>query len=96
MAGGARRQHRRRSFPTSSQRRRRQRVFFNPVIEVRRSIGPGVHDRLEAAAFAGGEIDTEDWARAAVHLPFPTRILNVRHRDIRSGESWDLSVRGDH
>ena len=84
------------SAATPEQRRRRQRVFFNPVIEVRRSIGQGVHDRLEAAAFAGGEIDTEDWARAAVHLPFPTRILSVRHRDIRSGESWDLRVRGDH
>ena len=80
---------------TPGQRRRRQRVFFNPVIELRRSIGQGVHDRLEAAVFADGVIDPADQARTGYHFPFPTRILSVRHRDVRSGESWDLSGRGD-
>jgi hypothetical protein len=84
------------SAATAEQRRRRQRVFFNPAIEARRRIGQGVHDRLEAAAFADGQIDAVDAARAAAHMPFPTRVLSVRHRDVRPGESWDLSVRGDH
>ena len=78
------------------QRRRRQQVFFNPVIELRRSIGQGVHDRLEAAVFADGTIDPADEARTGCHFPFPTRILSVRHRDVRSGQTWDLSVRGEH
>lgn len=82
------------SAATPGQRRRRQQVFFNPVIELRRSIGQGVHDRLEAAVFADGTIDPADEARAGHHFPFPTRILSVRHRDVRSGQSWDLSVRG--
>jgi hypothetical protein len=81
---------------TPGQRRRRQQVFFNPVIELRRSIGQGVHDRLEAAVFADGTIDPADEARTGYHFPFPTRILSVRHRDVRSGGSWDLSVRGEH
>jgi len=81
---------------TPEQRRRRQQVFFNPVIGLRRGIGQGVHDRLEAAVFADGTIDPADRARAGRHIPFPTRILSVRHRDVRSGESWDLSVRGGH
>ena len=84
------------SAATPGQRRRRQQVFFNPAIALRRSIGQGVHDRLEAAAFADGTIDPADQARAGYHFPFPTRILSVRHRDVRSGESWDLSVRGGH
>jgi hypothetical protein len=81
---------------TSGQRRRRQQVFFNPVVALRRAIGQGVHDRIEAAVFADGAIDAADDARTGHHFPFPTRILSVRHRDVRSGESWDLSVRGDH
>ena len=81
---------------TPGQRRRRQQVFFNPVVELRRSIGQGIHDRIEAFVFADGTIDPADEARTAHHFPFPTRILSVRHRDVRSGESWDLSVRGDH
>ena len=83
------------SAATPGQRRRRQQVFFNPVIELRRSIGQGVHDRLEAAVFADGTIDPADEARTGYHFPFPTRILSVRYRDVRSGESWDLSVRGE-
>ena len=81
---------------TPGQRRRRQQVFLNPVVELRRSIGQGVHDRLEAAVFADGTVVPEDEARTGYHFPFPTRILSVRHRDVGSGESWDLSVRGDH
>ncbi|MFI5068667.1 MAG: hypothetical protein ACHP9Z_32465, partial [Streptosporangiales bacterium] len=84
------------SAATPGQRRRRQQVFFNPVIELRRSIGQGVHDRLEAAVFADGTIDPGDQARTGYHFPFPARILSVRHRDVRSGQSWDLSVRGEH
>jgi len=81
---------------TAGQRQRRQQVFFNPVVALRRSIGQGVHDRIEAAVFADGTIDPADEARTGHHFPFPTRILSVRHRHVRSGESWDLSVRGDH
>jgi len=81
---------------TPGQRHRRQQVFFNPVIELRRSIGQGVHDRLEAVVFADGTVDPADQARTGYHFPFPTRILSVRHRDVRSGQSWDLSVRGEH
>jgi hypothetical protein len=81
---------------TPGQRRRRQEVYFGPAIAIRRTIGQGVHDRLEAAVFADGTADPADVARAARHLPFPTRILSVRHRHVRSGECWDLSVRGEH
>ncbi len=83
------------SAATPGQRGQRARLFFNPVIEIRRSLGQGVHDRLEAAAFAGAEISPADEARAAAHFPFPTRILSVRYRTVRAGETWDLSVRGD-
>jgi len=81
---------------TPGQRQRRQQVFFNPVVALRRSIGQGVHDRIEAAVFADGPVDPADEARTGRHFPFPTRILSVRHRHVRSGESWDLSVRGEH
>jgi len=54
------------SAATPGQRRRRQQVFFNPVIELRRSIGQGVHDRLEAAVFADGTIDPADQARTGL------------------------------
>jgi hypothetical protein len=81
---------------TPGQRRRRQLVFFNPVIQIRGRLGQGVHDRLEAAVFADGEIDPEDEGRGIRHFPFPTRILSVRHRQVHSGESWDLSIRGEH
>jgi hypothetical protein len=81
---------------TPGQRARRQRVFFSPAIEVRRSLGQGIHDRLEAAIFADGVIDPADEARAAAHFPFPTRILSVRDKTVRAGERWDLSVRGEH
>ena len=53
---------------TPEQRRRRQAVFFGPTIAIRRSIGQGVHDRLEAAVFADGQISGEDEARAAVTM----------------------------
>jgi hypothetical protein len=84
------------SAATPEQRRRRQEVYFGPPIAIRRSIGQGVHDRLEAAVFADGPVDPADEARAARHLPFPTRILSVRHRDVGKEECWDLSVRGEH
>ena len=83
------------SAATPEQRRRRQEVYFSPPIAIRRSIGQGVHDRLEAAVFADGQVDPADEARAARHFPFPTRILSVRHRDVAE-ECWDLSVRGEH
>ncbi len=79
---------------TPGQRGRRQQAFFSPAIEVRRSLGQGVHDRLEAAIYADGAIDPADEARSAAHFPFPTRILSVRHKTVRAGECWDLSVRG--
>ena len=50
---------------TPEQRRRRQQVFFNPAIELRRSIGQGVHDRVEAAVFADGAVDPADQAEPA-------------------------------
>jgi hypothetical protein len=81
---------------TPEQRRRRQAVFFGPPITIRRAIGQGVHDRVEAAVFADGQIGAEDEARAARHFPFPTRILSVRHRVVPAGTCWDLSVRGEY
>lgn len=81
---------------TAAQRQRRQEVFFGPSIAIRRTIGQGVHDRLEAAVFAGGQIGPADEARAGLHFPFPTRILSVRHRSVGPGDCWDLSVRGEH
>jgi hypothetical protein len=81
---------------SAEQRAGRQRVFFGPSIAIRRSIGQGVHDRLEAAIFADGQIDPADDARANLHFPFPTRILSVRHRDVGPGECWDISVRDEH
>lgn len=84
------------SAATPEQRRRRQEVYFGAPIAIRRSIGQGVHDRLEAAVFADGQADPADEARAARHLPFPTRILSVRHAGVGAGQCWDLSVRGEH
>ena len=81
---------------TEPQRRRRQAVFFSPQIELRRTIGQGVHDRLESFAFAAGEMDPEDDERASLHFPFPTRALSVLNKRLADGESWDLSVRGEH
>jgi hypothetical protein len=83
------------SAATVPQRRRRQAVYFGPSIAIRRTIGQGVHDRLEAAAFADGQISPADEARASRHFPFPTRILSVRQRAVPAGECWDLSVRGE-
>ena len=77
------------------QRRRRQAVFFNHAIEMRRSIGQGVHDRIEAAVFADGTIDAADVAQAAAHFPVPARAVSVLCRRVDPGRCWDLSVRGD-
>lgn len=79
---------------TAAQRARRQAVFFSPPIALRRSIGQGVHDRLEAAVFAAGEIDLGDEAGAIPHFPFPARATSVLRRVVPAGECWDLSVRG--
>jgi len=81
---------------TAAQRRRRQGLFFGPSIAIRRTIGQGVHDRVEAAVFADGQVSPADEARASMHFPFPTRILSVRGRCVGPGECWDLSVRGGH
>lgn len=81
---------------TPEQRRRRQRVFFGPSIAIRRGLGQGIHDRLEAAVFAAGQIGPADEAWASRHFPFPTRVLSVRYRHVRADLGWDLSVRGEH
>ena len=81
---------------TEEQRRRRQAVFFSPQIEQRQSIGQGVHDRLEAFVWAAGEMEPIDVERASLHLPFPTRLLSIKNKSLGDGESWDLSVRGEH
>jgi len=79
---------------TPDQRARRQAVFFTPQIALRRAIGQGVHDRLEAAVFADGEIDLGDEAGASRHFPFPATATSVLRRVVGPGECWDLSVRG--
>jgi hypothetical protein len=81
---------------SEEQRRRRQAVFFSPQIEQRQSIGQGVHDRLEAFVWAAGEMEPIDVERASLHLPFPTRLLSIRNKSLGDGESWDVSVRGEH
>ena len=53
-----------------------------------------MHDRLEAAVFADGEIDLGDEAGAARHFPFPATATSVLQRVVEPGECWDLSVRG--
>ncbi|WP_406292019.1 hypothetical protein [Embleya sp. NBC_00896] len=87
---------RRLAMATDEQRRRRGRVFFSPQIEVRRGLGQGVHDRIEAHALADGVIEQHDLEPAAAHFPFPVRALSVRRKHLGPGEIWDLSVRGDH
>jgi hypothetical protein len=87
---------RRLSTATPAQRARRRRVYFNPVIEARRRLGQGVHDRLEAHAYADGALDAHDLENAARHFPFPVRTLSVLQRDVGDEEVWDLSVRGEH
>ena len=79
---------------TPAQRARRQAVFYSPDIALRRAIGQGVHDRLEAAVFADGEIDLGDETGAARHFPFPAKATSVLQRFVEPGECWDLSVRG--
>jgi hypothetical protein len=79
---------------TPARRRRRQAGFFGPEIALRRAIGQGVHDRLEAAVFAAGEIDLDDEAGAGRHFPFPAKATSVLRRELGPGECWDLSVRG--
>ena len=79
---------------SAAQRRRRQSIFFAPEIALRRSIGQGVHDRLEAAVFADGEIDPTDETGANRHFPFPAKATSVLSRTVAAGECWDVSVRG--
>jgi hypothetical protein len=79
---------------TPVQRARRQAVFFAPEIALRRAIGQGVHDRLEAAVFADGDIDLGDEAGAARHFPFPAKATSVLRKSVATGEVWDLSARG--
>jgi hypothetical protein len=84
------------SMATAEQRRRRQAVFFHPAIAVRRVLGQGIHDRMEAYVVADGSLDPLDVERASAHFPFPVRVLSVLRKDVPAGEIWDLSVRGDH
>lgn len=79
---------------TPAQRARRQAVFFSPPIALRRAIGQGVHDRLEAAVFADGDIDLGDEAGAIPHFPFPAKATSVLRQVVRAEDCWDLSVRG--
>ena len=84
------------SMATAEQRRRRQAVFFHPAIAMRRVLGQGVHDRLEAYVVADGALDLRDVEAASAHFPFPVRVLSVLRKDVPAEEIWDVSVRGDH
>ena len=83
------------SAATPAQRRRRAAVYFNPVIQIRRQLGQGVHDRLEAAILAGLPLDPDDVRRGVRHFPLPVRTLSTARRHVGADETWDLSVRGE-
>src|SRR5205085_2745403 len=78
------------------QRRRRQAVFFHSAVAVRRVLGQGVHDRMEAYVVADGVLDPRDVEAASAHFPFPVRVLSVVHKEVPAGAVWDVSVRGDN
>jgi hypothetical protein len=82
------------SAATPAQRRRRAAVYFNPVVEIRRRLGQGVHDRLEAAILAGLPLDPVDVQRGVRHFPLPVRTLSTARQHVGADETWDLSVRG--
>ncbi len=76
-------------------RRARAPTFFNPVIQQRRRLGQGLHDRGEATVFAIGSMSEDDEKALAIHLPLHFRGISVAEKVIPAGETWDVSVRGD-
>lgn len=83
------------SRATPAQRELRQKTFFHPRIAARRRLGQGLHDRGEAVVFANGTVADEDWHGIGNHLPAHTKTISVVRKTIRTGEMWDVSVRGD-
>lgn len=86
-----------RTLPVASpeERRARQRLYFSEQVAARAAAGQGIHDRLEAYAFADGPADPVDVALAQVHMPFPMRTVSALRREVGAGEVWDLSARGE-
>ena len=79
---------------TPEQRARRQAVFFTPQIALRRAIGQGVHDRLEAAVFADGADRPGRRGRRGAALPVSREGHQRPASSVAAGDCWDLSVRG--
>src|SRR5258707_12785105 len=82
------------SNATEASHRERQKTFFNPPIAARRRLGQGMHDRGEAATFAGGVIDESDIDGQNRHLPVHVEAISVAEKTIAAGDVWDVSVRG--
>ena len=81
---------------TEAQRRQRQTTFFHPAIAARSRLGQGRHDRGEAVLFAAAEVEPRDLQGIDLHLPVHVKAISVSEKVVRSGEDWDVSVRGDH
>lgn len=76
-------------------RRQRAPTFFNPVIQQRRRLGQGLHDRGESTVFAIGHMSEDDEKALAIHLPLHFKGISIAEKIIPAGQTWDVSVRGD-
>ncbi|HBF35139.1 TPA: hypothetical protein DDW35_11320, partial [Candidatus Sumerlaeota bacterium] len=83
------------SRATPEERVVRQQTFFHPAIAMRHRLGQGLHDRGEAMVFANGTLDPADKHSQSNHLPMHVKAISVAQKTIHSGETWDVSVRGD-
>ena len=81
---------------TKAQRNQRAVSFFNPGIAVRKRLGQGLHDRGEASVFAGGALSEDDRPALAEHLPLHAKAISFVEKVIPAGQTWDVSVRGEH
>ena len=68
--------------------------FFQPPLLARRRLGQGMHDRGEAATWAGGPLVESDARGLARHFPCHVRTLSLSEKRVAAGEVWDVSVRG--
>lgn len=79
------------SLATVSMRQERAETFFDNI-KARSRMGQGIHDRLEAYAFADGEFSDYDIAGMNRHVPIPILFTCVKELTLDSNECLDLTA----
>ena len=79
------------SLATAAMRSKRAATFFDNI-KARSRLGQGIHDRLEAYAFADGEFSEADLEGMRRHLPIPILFTCTRELTVEAGACLDLTT----